>query len=224
MSQVDGLEADRPVVTYIGTPVARSSCIARLRRRLRRVSRRLPRGDPARRAAGVGADVSVRVARHPRRRRAVDRRADLRPPRRASRCTACGRAKVSRLYLQVRRPTRTSRNWSDDRIWDELHAPRLAADGWKLDRGAGHREVDHADAQLRRRADALRPAVPRRRRGAHRPADRREGPEPRGRRRALLARGADRRTTRAGSTQRARRVLAIAACAGSGAPSTSRGG
>ena len=38
------------------------------------------------------------------------------------------------------------------------------------------REIDRAVAQLRCRADALRPAVPGRRRRAHRPADRRKGP------------------------------------------------
>ena len=42
----------------------------------------------------------------------------------------------------------------------------------------------HRDAQLRGRADALRAALPRRRRGPHRPAHRREGPQPRRERRA----------------------------------------
>ena len=42
------------------------------------------------------------------------------------------------------------------------------------------REEHRAAAQLRRRADALRPPVPRRRRRPHRAADRRQGPEPRG--------------------------------------------
>ena len=46
--------------------------------------------------------------------------------------------------------------------------------------GPTHREEHRAAAQLRRRADALRPPVPGRRRRAHRAAHRRQGPEPGG--------------------------------------------
>ena len=95
-------------------------------------------------------------------------------------------------------------------------------------RGApGHRPVDReehrAAAQLRRRADAFWPPVPGRRRRAHRAAHRRQGPEPRGQRRALPVvgaggvlpvRGAAPDSTR---TRRAR-------CAACGRPSASRGG
>ena len=56
------------------------------------------------------------------------------------------------------------------------------------------REEHRAAAQLRRRAAALRPAVPGRRRGPHRAADRRQGPEPR-------------RDRREGSVERAHRAL-----------------
>ena len=94
----------------------------------------------------------------------------------------------------VSRPTRTSRSWPDDRIWDELHTRLETGDGWKLDRRADPREGRHRHAQLRGRADAAWPAVPGRRRRAHRAADRRQGHEPR-----------DRRRARAGA--RARRVL-----------------
>src|SRR5581483_6086170 len=51
-------------------------------------------------------------------------------------------------------------------------------------------EGHHPDAELRRRAHAARTAVSRRRCGAHRPADRRQGPQPRRRRCALPDRGA----------------------------------
>ena len=59
-------------------------------------------------------------------------------------------------------------------------------------RAARHRPVDRkkhrAAAQLRGRADALRPAVPGRRRRPHRAAHRRQGPEPGGHRREVPVR------------------------------------
>ncbi len=55
------------------------------------------------------------------------------------------------------------------------------------------RKVDCAAAQLRRRADALRPAVSRRRRRAYRAADRGERPQPRDLRRLLSPARASRR-------------------------------
>ena len=56
--------------------------------------------------------------------------------------------------------------------------------------GPSHRKKHRAAAQLRRRADALRPAVPGRRRRPHRAADRRQGPEPGGLRREVPVVGA----------------------------------
>ena len=79
------------------------------------------------------------------------------------------------------------------------------------------------DAELRRRADAVRTPVPRRRRRAHRPADRREGPEPRDPRRAPARRGASSTGTGRGDELRSTPTR-TRACAASGAPSTSPGG
>jgi p-hydroxybenzoate 3-monooxygenase len=42
-------------------------------------------------------------------------------------------AHVSRLYIQVD-PNDDIANWSDDRIWEQLHI-RLASDGWSLEEG-----------------------------------------------------------------------------------------
>ena len=53
------------------------------------------------------------------------------------------------------------------------------------------RKIHCAFAQLRRRADAIRRAVPGRRRGPHRPADWRQGPQPRGLRCLLFVARAD---------------------------------
>ena len=129
---------------------------------------------------------------------------------------------LSRLYLQVE-PDDDIADWPDERIWEELHARFATDDGWELQRGPDPREGHHADAQLRRRADAPRAAVPGRRRRAHRPAHRRQGPQPGGRRRARAGRGAR------GLLLARRRVAAwtptrTPRCAASGAPSTSPGG
>ena len=98
---------------------------------------------------------------------------------------------VSRLYLQVA-PDEPLDRWPDDRIWAELQK-RFALERLVGVRGTDHRQVGHRDAQLRRRADAARPAVPGRGRGAHRAADRRQGPQPRAVRRG----GAGERAPRA---------------------------
>ena len=80
---------------------------------------------------------------------------------------------LSRLYVQCR-PDEDLAEWPDERIWEELQL-RLGARGLDARRGPDPREGRHRDAELRRRADAARPALPRRRRRAHRPADGREG-------------------------------------------------
>ena len=98
---------------------------------------------------------------------------------------------LSRYYVQVAHDEDVAA-WPDERIWEELQR-RTALDGLDAARGADPREGRHRDAELRRRADAARQALPRRRRGAHRAADGREGTEPRDRGRAR-ARGGDRGT------------------------------
>ena len=77
---------------------------------------------------------------------------------------------ITRMYLQC---APDAEPWEDDAIWDELDR-RF---GMRVNRGPRVREGRHADALVRGRADAARAALPGRRRGAHRPADRREGPE-----------------------------------------------
>ncbi len=97
---------------------------------------------------------------------------------------------LSRLYVQCG-PDDDVAAWPDDRVWDEL----AGADGDSRRhlphrRGAGAAEGHHPDAELRRRADAVRPAFSRRRCRPYRAADRRQGDEPRSRRRPLPHRGA----------------------------------
>ena len=158
-------------------------------RGLRRVPRRLPAAHPG--PAGVGADLSVRVAGDPGQRRAVDRRAHLLQARR--RLRAVLHALTRGLpAVPAGGARRAARRWPDDRIWAELQK-RFALDGWSVSEGPITDKSVTADAQLRRRADAARPAVPRRRRGAHRAADRRQGPQPRAVRRG----GAGERAPRA---------------------------
>ena len=81
---------------------------------------------------------------------------------------------VTRLYLQCA-PDEKLEDWPDERIWAELQT-RFASGDFRLTRGPDLRARHHADAQLRDRADAARPALPRRRRGPHRAAR----PAPRG--------------------------------------------
>jgi len=89
---------------------------------------------------------------------------------------------VSRLYLQCA-PDEDLDGWSDDRIWAELQTRFSREGGFTLQEGRITQKGHHADAQLRRRADAAWPAVPGRRFRAHRASHRGEGPQPRRRRR-----------------------------------------
>ena len=84
---------------------------------------------------------------------------------------------LSRYYVQVAHDEDIGA-WPDDRIWEELRV-RTALEGWTLRGGARAREGGHRHEELRRRADAVRPPLPRGRCRAHRPADRGQGPEPR---------------------------------------------
>ena len=128
---------------------------------------------------------------------------------------------LSRLYIQCR-PDEDLAEWPDERIWEELQL-RLGLDGLDARGGPGAREGRHRDAELRRRADAVRPPLPRRRRRAHRAADGREGPEPRAPRRQPPRRGARRRGTERDAPSSSTRTRTRASGA-SGARSTSRGG
>ena len=76
-------------------------------RGLRRLPRRLPRGD-RRRADGLRARLSVRLARHPRAVQALLRGADLREPRARLRAALACAPRRSRAPTCSARPTRTS--------------------------------------------------------------------------------------------------------------------
>ena len=113
---------------------------------------------------------------------------------------------VSRLYLQCR-PDDVIENWSDNRIWDEF-AARL---GWSgragAEQGTDPAEGHHRDALVRVRAAAVRQPVPGRRRRPHRAADRRQGHEPGGSRRARAV-ARDERLFEIGQARRPGRLLA----------------
>src|SRR5690606_18884149 len=177
--------------------------------RLHRRLRRRPRGLPGERAAG-GADhlrahVSVRLARPSGRDPAGLARADLLPSRARPRPVQHALADAQPPLYPVR-PRREPR-----RMAGRADLGRAASASGRRCRcrpaarpraGEGH----HPDAQLRRAADALRPAVPRRGRRAYRAADRGEGPESRRRRRAR-ARARPDRILRLGPHRPARRLL-----------------
>ena len=150
--------------------------------------------DPGRRARRRDARLPLRLARHPR--RASPPSCDeliYAQPRARLRAAQHAHARDQPRCTCSASPTTTSPTWPDERIWEELHQ-RLALGDWSLAGGADLRQGDHGDALLRRRADAARAPVPRRRRRPHRPADRRQGAEPRRRRRRRARRGARRRS------------------------------
>ena len=97
----------------------------------------------------------------------------------------------SRYYLQCRLDEQVD-DWSDDKVLGGTDAPPRPGSRAKSADRPLDREEHRAAAQLRRRADALRQPVPRRRRRPYRAADRRQGPEPRRQRRRLSLARADR--------------------------------
>ena len=128
----------------------------------------------------------------------------------------------SRYYLQVPADEDVA-DWPDERFWTELKR-RIPADAAAaLATGPVDREERGAAALVRGRADAPRPPVPGRRRRPHRAAHRRQGPQPRRRRRAVPGRSAGRplQTAAAPTCWTAIRRAACSAC---GRRSASRGG
>ena len=97
----------------------------------------------------------------------------------------------SRYYVQVPTDEKVE-EWSDDRFWDELR--RRVDDETAATSGhrAFHREIHCAFEKLRRRASALRPPFPCRRRSPYRAADRCQGAQSRSERRRCSRRCADR--------------------------------
>ena len=162
---------------------ARRRATGRLRGRLRRLPRRLPRRHPSRRADRVTSTtypfawLGILAAAPP-----VHRGVIYAYNERGFALHSMRSPEVSRLYLQCGQtkasttgPTSASGRSSGARL-----ATRRRR---RADARPDPREGHHRDAQLRRRADAARPAVPGRRRRPHRAADRRQGDEPRHRRR-----------------------------------------
>ena len=112
--------------------------------------------------AGRRAGVPVRMAGDPGRGRADDRRADLRQPRPRLRPVQHALADRHPPVPPGARPTSAIEDWSDDRIWDELHT-RLPTERRLHDQHRpGAREGHHGDAQLRGHADAPRQPAARR--------------------------------------------------------------
>ena len=140
---------------------------------------------------GARAGLSLRLARDPRRGAAVERGAHLRLQRARLRAPqpALTRAQPAVRAVRPGRRARVLAGRADlGRARPAARARRRLGARPRADRREGHRP----DAQLRRRADAARPPLPRRRRRAHRPGDRGQGPQPGDRRRARARRGARR--------------------------------
>ena len=101
---------DRAAARPLHARGGRAGARVRRRRRLRRLPRRLPAHDPAGRPADVLARVPVRLARHPRRGGAVERRAHLRAPRARLRAAQPALARARAASTCSAAPTRTSRS------------------------------------------------------------------------------------------------------------------
>ncbi len=125
---------------------------------------------------------------------------------------------LQRMYFQCD-PDEDVDDWSDERIWEELQA-RVGANGCTLKEGPiTSRTVLPFRSFVQ---EPMRHGTPGagRRRGAHRPADGRQGAQPRARRRPRARRGA-RAGGRPAATSRRSTTTRRAPSAGSGRPSTS---
>ena len=168
------------------------------------------------------ARLPVRLARRPVGDAAGLARADLLEPRARLRPVQHALGDAQPLLRAVR-ARRQGRELERRRLLGRAACPARPEGGGRSRHRAVDREEHRAAAQLRRRADALRPPVPRRRRRAHRAADGSQGPEPRRRRRRPARRARWPSTTPTGATPGSTRIRR-GACAASGAPSASRGG
>ena len=97
------------------------------------VSRDRPQ-QRSRAARGVRSRLSVRMARHPRRSGADNRRVDLRQPRQRLRPVQHALAEGHPAVLQVPADERIE-DWSDDRIWSELDTRLPTGDGFSFNTG-----------------------------------------------------------------------------------------
>ena len=193
----------------------------RLHRRLRRLSRRQPRLDscprccgPTRRAIRSAGSASCR------RRRRSRSSAMLSPPRLRAGLDAQSDAQPLLHPVRSRHP---ARGLAGRALLGRIQARCPRGHGGAHRHRAVDREIDRAAAQLRRRADALRPAVPGRRCRPHRAADGSQGAQSRGLGRVLSVACA-----RRDLPHRARRATSTAIprwrCVACGRPRASRGG
>ena len=133
---------------------------------------------PASHAAHVRESLSVRLARHH-----VGDAAVPGPLLLLSLARLCARLDAQPDAQPLLHPVRSRhrhRRLAGRPLLAGVQGALPAGDGGRDRDRAVDREIDRAAAQLRRRADAPRPAVPRRRRRPHRAADRRQGAQPRG--------------------------------------------
>ena len=162
----------------------------RFHRRLRRLPWRLAAEHSDDGVARLRARLSVRLARASCRKRRRSETSSTRGTSAASPWRRGATPMLSRYYIQC--------GVDDDDcgmagrpVLGGAEAPVPGRDRREDRDRPVDRKVDRALAQLRRRADALRAALSRRRRRPHRSADGRQGPEPRGLGRVLSPSRAD---------------------------------
>ena len=192
----------------------------RFHRRLRRLPRHLPAEHSGERAHRLRPRISVRLGRHPLGIAAARGRADL----------CLSRARLCALHHALADPGAALFPMRARRGDRELAGRAHLAGAARPHRrdpaaGGGHHAAEghHRHAQLRGRADAIWPHVPRRRFRPHPAADRREGHEPRFRRRdGALARARPNSIAPAAATCSS--DIRRSACGGPGRRSASPGG
>ena len=134
-TEVDRLETNHPVLRYTDADGIRREVVCDVIAGCDGFHGICRPRDTARADHRQGARLPLRLARHPRRRAAVDRRANLRHHRNGFALHSLRSPTISRLYLQVD-PDESIENWSDDRIWDELQRRfELPGTGWDLKQG-----------------------------------------------------------------------------------------
>ena len=224
--RVHDLDGDRPRDHATATDGERARAGVRRHRRLRRLPRHLPR---RRSRAGVLHGLRARAIRSPGSASSPQRR----------------RPREELIYAHhergfalhsMRSPTLTPAlpavraGRGSRRAGPTTGSGRSCTRAWRRRRrgrsneGPILREGHHRHAQLRGRADAVRPAVPGRRRGAYRAADRRQGDEPGDRRRPRAGARAGRLLSRRHGSELLDGYSATVPARGSGGRSASPGG
>ena len=198
---VHAIDTTRPVIRF-GHERGDAGTRLRFHRRLRRLSRHLPPEHPgARRRNPTTATIRSAGSAFWRKRRPSPKELIYAYHSRGFALFSMRSPSIVRYYLQCA-PDEDIEKWSDRRIWDELQIRLGPADGRTLAEGKVLQKSVTAMRSFVVEPMQYRPALSRRRCRPYRAADRRQGDEPRARRRALALSRASRNSTAAAPPSR----------------------